>query len=38
MTMESTQQLITPIARAALGVLFLVSGVFKIMGFAGVAG
>jgi putative oxidoreductase len=35
--MENTRQLIYPTARAALGALFLISGILKIVGFAGVA-
>jgi putative oxidoreductase len=36
--MDATKKLTAPIGTAALGVLFFVSGVFKIMGFSGVAG
>ena len=36
--MENTLKLAYPAGRAALGALFLISGIFKIIGFAGVVG
>jgi putative oxidoreductase len=36
--MNTLSKLLFPIGRAALGALFLISGLFKILGFAGVAG
>jgi putative oxidoreductase len=36
--MENASKFIYPAGRTALGVLFFVSGLFKIVGFAGVAG
>jgi putative oxidoreductase len=36
--MQSSSKISYPIGRAFIGALFLISGVFKIMGFAGMAG
>jgi len=38
MSMNTLSKLSFPVGRAFLGALFLVSGLFKIVGFAGVAG